>query len=125
MGAFERAIPFVEGRRMRPGDGRRGGAMYVMRELVHCKPGKVRAMVEKFRMLSDALEESGGKPLRLLTDVSGERFWTVVVEATVERVEDFFVFERELMSKPAIRERMADYHDLVESGSREIYRIES
>lgn len=98
--------------------------MYVMREVVHCKPGKVRAMVEKFKMLSDALEEIGQEPLRLLTDVSGERFWTVVVEATVERVEDFFEYEQELMGKPAIRERMADYHDLVESGSREIYRIE-
>lgn len=98
--------------------------MYVMREVVHCKPGKVRAMVEKFRMLSDALEEIGQERLRLLTDVSGERFWTVVVEATVERVEDFFEFEQELMGKPAIRERMADYHDLVESGSREIYRVE-
>ena len=98
--------------------------MYVMREVVHCRPGKVRPMVEKFRMLSDALEEIGQPPLRLLTDVSGERFWTVVVEATVERVEDFFVYEQELMGKPAIRERMADYHDLVESGSRESYRVE-
>lgn len=98
--------------------------MYVMREVVHCKPGKVRAMVEKFRMLSGALEEMGQEPLRLLTDVSGERFWTVVVEATVERVEDFFEYEQELMGKPAIREQMADYHDLVESGSREIYRME-
>lgn len=98
--------------------------MYVMREVVHCKPGKVRPMVEKFRMLSDALEEIGQPPLRLLTDVSGERFWTVVVEATVERVEDFFVYEQELMGKPAIRESMAEYHDLVESGSREIYRVE-
>lgn len=99
--------------------------MYVMREVVHCKPGKVRAMVEKFKMLSDAMEEIGQEPLRLLTDVSGERFWTVVVEATVERVEDFFVYEQELMGKPAIREGMADYHDLIESGAREIYRIES
>ena len=31
--------------------------MYVIREVLHCKPGKVRQMVEKFRAISNALEE--------------------------------------------------------------------
>ena len=30
--------------------------MYVIREVLHCKPGKVRQMVEKFRAISSALE---------------------------------------------------------------------
>lgn len=98
--------------------------MYVIREVLHCKPGKVRPMVEKFRALSDALEEIGGEPLRLLTDVSGEPFWTLVAEAKVERVDDFFTFEQELMADEAVRDAMAGYHDLVQSGRREIYRIE-
>ena len=29
--------------------------MYVIREVLHCKPGKVRPMVEKFRAISAAL----------------------------------------------------------------------
>lgn len=98
--------------------------MYLMREVLHCKPGKVRAMVEKFRLLSNALEAMGEEPLRLLTDVGGERFWTIIVEARVERVEDFFTFEQELMADETVREAMADYHDLVDGGRREIYRIE-
>lgn len=98
--------------------------MYVIREVVNCKPGKVRPMVEKFRAISSALEEMGQEPLRLLTDVSGEPFWTVVAEAKVERIEDFFTYEQELMSKESLRETMADYHDLVHKGRREIYRIE-
>lgn len=98
--------------------------MYVIREVVNCKPGKVRAMVEKFRAISSALEEMGQRPLRLLTDVSGEPFWTVVAEAEVERIEDFFTYEQELMSQESLRETMADYHDLVHKGRREIYRIE-
>lgn len=98
--------------------------MYVIREVVNCKPGKVRPMVEKFRAISSALEEMGQEPLRLLTDVSGEPFWTVVAEAEVERIEDFFTYEQELMSKESLRETMADYHDLVHKGRREIYRIE-
>jgi hypothetical protein len=99
--------------------------MYVIREVLHCQPGKVRPMVEKFRALSSAVEASGKEPLRLLTDVSGEPFWTIVVEAKVGRVEEFFEIEQELMANGSLRETMADYHDLVSDGRREIYRIES
>ena len=99
--------------------------MYVVREVLRCKPGKVRQMVEKFRAVSNALTELGHEPLRLLTDVTGEPFWTVVAEATVPKVDDFFATEQKLMANAALRKTMADYHDLVESGRREIYRIES
>lgn len=98
--------------------------MYVIREVLNCKPGKVRQMVEKFRALSAALEERGEEPLRLLTDVSGEPFWTVVAEARVERVDDFFTLEADLMADESVREFMAGYHDLVHDGRREVYRIE-
>lgn len=99
--------------------------MYVIREVLHCKPGKVGPMVERFRALSDAVEEMGQPPLRLLTDVGGEQFWTLVVEAEVERVDDFFTLEEKLFSNEAVRETMAGYHDLVDEGYREIYRIQS
>jgi hypothetical protein len=48
-----------------------------------------------------------------------------VVEAQVERVDDFFALEQELMSNGTLRETMSDYHDLVATGRREVYRIES
>lgn len=99
--------------------------MYVIREVLHCKPGKVRQMVEKFRGISTVLTELGHEPLRLLTDVTGEPFWTIVAEAKVERIDDFFAMEQQLMANEMLRKSMADYHDLAESGRREIYRIES
>jgi hypothetical protein len=99
--------------------------MYVIREVLHCKPGKVRQMAEKFRAISRALRENGHAPLRLLTDVTGEPFWTIVAEAEVERIDDFFAVEETLMANEALRKAMADYHDLVESGRREIHRVES
>ena len=99
--------------------------MYVIREVLHCKPGKVRSMIEKFRGISAALKEVGQEPLRLLTDVCGEPFWTIVAEAKVETIDDFFAFEQKLMANETLRKTIADYHDLVESGRREIYRIES
>ena len=99
--------------------------MYVIREVLHCKPGKVRQMIEKFQAMSTVLTELGHEPLRLLTDVTGEPFWTIVAEARVPKVDDFFAIEQQLMANGTLRKTMADYHDLVESGRREIYRIES
>jgi hypothetical protein len=99
--------------------------MYVIREILHCRPGKVRQMVDKFRDISTVLKDMGHEPLRLLTDVTGEPFWTIVAEAKVERIEDFFAMEETLTANDSLRKTMADYHDLVENGRREIYRIES
>jgi hypothetical protein len=99
--------------------------MYVIREVVHCKPGKVRPMVEKFKAISAALNELGQEPLRLLTDVSGGPFWTIVAEAKVDAVEQFFEMEQKIMANERVRKVMADYHELVESGGREIYRVEA
>lgn len=98
--------------------------MYIIREVMSCKPGKVRALMDKFRVLSAALEKTDRPPLRLLTDVSGERFWTLVIEVSVPTVDEFFVVEQSLMSDESVRSAMAGYHDLVERGRREIYRVE-
>lgn len=57
--------------------------MYIIREVVRCKPAQVKPMLEKFRVISTVLREMHQQPLRLLTDVSGEPFWTLVAEATV------------------------------------------
>ena len=100
--------------------------MYVIREVLNCKPGKVRQMVEKFRSISTVLkEEMGQEPLRVLTDVTGEPYWTIVAETRVERIDDFFAMEQNLMTNETLRKTMADYHDLVDRGRREIYRLES
>jgi hypothetical protein len=98
--------------------------MYVIREVLNCKPGKVRHMVDKFRSISTVLKEMGQEPLRVLTDVTGEPFWTVVAEAKVEKIDDFFAIEQKLMANETLQKIMADYHDFVDRGRREIYRIE-
>jgi hypothetical protein len=99
--------------------------MYIIREILHCRPGKVRPMVEKMKTISNALTAMKQEPMRLLTDVSGEAYWTVVAEARVEKIEDFFAMEETLMANETVRKAMADYHEYVENGRREIYRIES
>ncbi len=99
--------------------------MYVIREILNCKPGKVRAMVENFQTISTALRAMNRPPLRLLTDVTGEPFWTLVVEATVETVDEFFEMEKAAMANESVRNKLAGFHELVQAGRREVYRIET
>ena len=99
--------------------------MYVIREVLSCKPGKVRSMVEKFRAISTVLEQMGHPRLRVMTDVAGEPFWSLVAEAQVETIEDFFAIEQRLMANETLRTTMADYHQLIDRGRREIYRVEA
>jgi hypothetical protein len=96
--------------------------MYVIREVLHCRPGKVGQMVEKFKVISGLMRELGHEPFRLLTDVSAP-FWTLIAETSFESIDDFFAMERQVMANERIRGAMADYHDLVDNGKREIYRI--
>jgi len=99
--------------------------MYVIREVLNCKPGKARQMVEKLTQISMVLKDMGHEPMRILTDVTGEPYWTVIAEAKVEKIDDFFAMEQKLTTNERLRNTMADYHDLVDRGRREIYRLES
>ena len=102
--------------------------MLLIREIMYCKPGKVRPMVEKFVAMSKLGEKLGMPRMRVMTDFSAERYWTVVAEMEVA---DLHAFEQ-MMSAPQgsaddvkqMEEAMKGYHDLVESGKREIYRVE-
>jgi hypothetical protein len=59
-------------------------------------------------VISSVLNETGQEPLRLLTEVSGEPYWTIVAEATVERIEDFFTMEQTLTANEIVGKAMAD-----------------
>ena len=98
--------------------------MYVIREVVNCRPGKVRQLVEKFKAISTVMREMGHEPFRLMTDVSGDPFWTLVAETNVEKIDEFFAMEQKLMASDSLRSALAGYHDIVTSGRREIYRVE-
>jgi hypothetical protein len=103
--------------------------MFVIREIMYCKPGKVRPLVEKFVAMSKLSEKLGMPPMRIMTDFCAEQYWTLVGEMEVE---DLQAFER-MMSAPQgsaedmkkFEEIMKGYHDLVDHGKREIYKVES
>ena len=77
--------------------------MYVIREVLHCKPGKVRQMVEKFRVISTVLKEIGTRTASPAHRCDRRAFWTIVAEAKVERIDDFFAMEQKLMANETLR----------------------
>lgn len=102
--------------------------MLLIRDIMYCKPGKVRPMVEKFLAMSKLGEKMGMPRMRVMTDFCAERYWTIVSEMEVP---DMATFEK-MMSSPEgsaedmkkFEEIMKGYHDLVDHGKREIYKIE-
>lgn len=102
--------------------------MLLVREIMHCKPGKVRPMVEKFIAMDKLGRKAGMPAMKVMTDFCGERYWTIVAEMEVSNMEEF-----ENMMKGTgqnaedmkeMEKLMQGYHDLVEWGRREIYKIE-
>ena len=103
--------------------------MLIVREVMYCKPGKVRPLVEKFLAMNKLGSKVGMPKMRVMTDVVGERYWTLVAEMEVESME---AFERMLQmpsggpNSPEAKEFeniMKGYHDLVDYGRREVYKI--
>jgi hypothetical protein len=99
--------------------------MFLVRDIMYCKPGKARAMVEKFTALAKAGQKIGMGSMRVMTDVSAERYWTVVAETEVASMEQHAEMARTSMQMPEFQEIMKGYHDLVVEGRREIYQLES
>jgi hypothetical protein len=96
---------------------------------MYCKPGKVRPLVEKYKAMA-ALGAGIGMPsMRIMTDFCAERYWTVVSEMEVPNLEAFENMMASPEGAPEIRQQMEEvmkgYHDLVDHGKREIYKLES
>jgi len=98
--------------------------MFVVRDVMYCKPGKARPMVQKFLAISKLSEKLGMGTMRVMTDVSGERYWTVVSEIEVETLEAWTEMSNKSQEVKELKELMKGYHDLVDHGRREIYTLE-
>jgi hypothetical protein len=91
---------------------------------MYCKPGKVRPLVEKFLAAARFGEQRGWGRMRIMTDVSGERFWTLVAEIEAPSMEAFMAMGQSEEDAKEFEAIMKGYHDLVDHGRREIYRLE-
>ena len=102
--------------------------MLMIRDIMYCKPGKVRPLVEKFLAMSKLSEKMGMGKMKVMTDFTAERYWTVVAEMEVQNMAAF----EKMMSgqgqsdadSKEFERIMQGYHDLVDQGRREIYKLE-
>jgi hypothetical protein len=102
--------------------------MLLVREVFHCKPAKVKPLVEKFLAMSELQESAGFGKMRILTDMCGPNYWTMNAEFEVESLKAL----EDMMAGQGMSEEIGKkfedlfkgYHDLVDHGHREIYKIE-
>jgi hypothetical protein len=105
-----------------------GGTMLLIREIMHCKPGKVRELVKKFLAMDELQKKMGMPRMKVMTDLAAERYWTVIAEMEVENLTAFEKMFADMGNDPNAKEFetiMKGYHDLVDDGRREIYKIET
>ena len=102
--------------------------MLLIREIMYCKPGKVRPMIDKFLAMSKLNEKAGLGKMRVMTDFCAEQYWTIVSEFEVQSMDKFEAMMRGEGITPEMNKEfeklMEGYHDLVVSGRREVFKIE-
>ena len=103
--------------------------MLLVREIMYCKPGKVRPLVEKFLAMSKLSQKVGMPRMRVMTDFCAERYWTIVSEMEVSSIQEFEQMmeggpQKNSEDMKEFEKIMSGYHELVEYGRREIYKIE-
>jgi hypothetical protein len=99
--------------------------MYMVREVMNCRPGKVGALVKKFQALNAVMTEMGLAGFRIYTDVAGERFWTLVLEREFSGLDAVSALEAQVMGDARAQAAMEGYHELAERGRREIYKVQA
>ncbi|MGA7303652.1 MAG: hypothetical protein WBW88_02210 [Rhodothermales bacterium] len=98
--------------------------MFVIRDVFKAKPGKAKALVDKFKGAVPFVNSTRVWGARILTDtVAG--YWTVVLELEVENLSDYFGMQEDRAADPKWKEAMSGYMDLVEGGYREIFEVQT
>ena len=83
--------------------------------------GERRDVMTTFSKLGQRM---GLGAMRVMTDVSAERYWTVVSEREEKNLEEDIEMTRKSMKNKDFQEAMQGYDDLVDHGRREIYTLE-
>lgn len=97
--------------------------MLLIRDVFVCRPGKAGEVARRLQATLASSEAGDGfRNSRVLVDYVGV-YWTVVMEAEAEDLGQFDHHMAHYGSRPEVREAMAGYTELVESGYREIFRI--
>ncbi len=97
--------------------------MFVVRDVFQAKAGKGKELVFKFKSAAALMPNEGVHARRILSDTVA-KYWTLVMETEVEKLDTYFDLLNTRPSNPKAEEAMKGYADLVEGGYREILRVE-
>jgi hypothetical protein len=97
--------------------------MYLIRDVLNCKPGNVGELRKMVKGLDSVMERMDFKRFPLMTDVCGASFRPLVAEIEPRVLNDFTAMKTRVMSDAEAQQTTSRYHDLLVSGRREIYSI--
>ncbi len=101
--------------------------MILVRNVFRLKFGKAREAVELWKEGRTFMEKQkfGTAPTRLLTDLAGGNFYTLILENTFDSLTDYEQSEARVLKNDEWKKWYQKFVLLVESGHREIYSIVS
>jgi hypothetical protein len=97
--------------------------MFVIRDVFRTKAGKGKEISTMFKKASGMMPKEGVHARRVLSDTVG-CYWTIVMETEVEKLQSYFDLMTSRPDNPEIEKVMKGYADMVESGYREIFKVE-
>ena len=99
--------------------------MVVVRNVFRLKFGKAREAIGYWKEGRSFMEKQkfGKGPIRILTDVAGSNFYTLVLENTFDSLADYEQSEARVLRNDEWRSRYQKFVPLVESGHREIFKV--
>lgn len=96
--------------------------MFLERMVFHAKPGKVRELVNIFKEFRNEVPEWNSN-MHIFTDVVGES-WTLILERDIENLDEVLMSTSHTEISDKAKQLMMEYHNYIQSGSREIYKYE-
>lgn len=96
--------------------------MILVRDIFQVKFGKMKEVTGLWKEGLEILKRTGHKPVRLLTDVTGE-YYTLVMESTFNDLSEFENGHKSVAKSEDWRKWYPRFHDYVVTGRREIFSI--
>ena len=96
--------------------------MILIRDIFNLKYGKAREAIAMWKEGQAILKKGGYNPERILTDITGKSY-TLVLESTYSSLSDYDDRLQDTQAHEEWRKWYEKFLPLVESGSREIFRI--
>ena len=99
--------------------------MVLVRNVFRLKFGKAKEAVEHWKQGTSVLKQLNFSkaPVRLLTDLAGADFYTLVMESTHDSIGDYEHAAFKIMNNDDWKRWYQNFVPLVESGHREIFSI--